>query len=104
MSEEEIIVGIDLGTTNSCVGIWHNGSVKILANSDGLYVTPSYVSYSKDGILVGEPAKKQLLANPQNTVYDMKRVIGKPSIDEMIEKSKRYWTFKITQDKNLKPA
>src|SRR5487761_2397781 len=70
------IIGIDLGTTNSCVAIMENGKTKVIENAEGARTTPSIVAYMEDGeILVGAPAKRQAVTNPRNTLYAVKRLI-----------------------------
>ena len=70
------IIGIDLGTTNSCVSILENGTVKVIENAEGARTTPSIIAYANDGeILVGQSAKRQAVTNPKNTVYAVKRLI-----------------------------
>ena len=72
------IIGIDLGTTNSCVAILENGSAKVIENAEGARTTPSIVAYTNDGeTLVGQSAKRQAVTNPQNTLYVVKRLIGR---------------------------
>jgi len=72
------IIGIDLGTTNSCVSILENGSAKVIENAEGGRTTPSIVAYTNDGeTLVGQSAKRQAVTNPQNTLYAVKRLIGR---------------------------
>ncbi|WP_164145771.1 Hsp70 family protein, partial [Serratia marcescens] len=72
------IIGIDLGTTNSCVAILENGNVKVIENAEGARTTPSIIAYTNDGeTLVGQPAKRQAVTNPQNTLYAVKRLIGR---------------------------
>ena len=72
------IIGIDLGTTNSCVAIMEGNSTKVIENAEGARTTPSIVAYLEDGdILVGAPAKRQAVTNPKNTIYAVKRLIGR---------------------------
>jgi len=90
------IVGIDLGTTYSCVGIWRNGKVDIIPNDQGNRATPSYVAFTKDGQrLVGEAAKHQASSNPKNTVYDAKRLIGRDFKDPKVKADSKLWPFDL---------
>ena len=81
------IIGIDLGTTNSCVAVMEGGTVKVIENAEGDRTTPSTVAYTKDGeILVGASAKRQAVTNPKNTFYAVKRLIGRKFTDAEVKK------------------
>ncbi len=95
------IVGIDLGTTNSCVSIMENKQAKVIENSEGARTTPSIVAYVDDGeILVGAPAKRQAVTNPENTIYAVKRLVGRRFKDREVQKAIKTSPFKITEAKN----
>ena len=82
------IIGIDLGTTNSCVAIMENGQPKVIENAEGARTTPSIVAYTDDGeVLVGAPAKRQAVTNPKNTLYAVKRLIGRRFDDAEVQKA-----------------
>ncbi|KAL1675707.1 heat shock protein HSS1 [Schizophyllum commune] len=95
-------VGIDLGTTYSCVGVWQNDRVEIIANDQGNRTTPSYVAFTDSERLVGDAAKNQVAMNPHNTVFDAKRLIGRKFSDAEVQADMKHFPFKII-DKAGKP-
>jgi molecular chaperone DnaK len=94
------VIGIDLGTTNSCVAVIENGQPKVIENSEGARTTPSIVAYTKDEILVGASAKRQAVTNPKNTIYAAKRLIGRKFKEEAVQKDIGLMPYKITQSDN----
>jgi L1 cell adhesion molecule like protein len=96
-------IGIDLGTTYSCVGIWQNDRVEIIANDQGNRTTPSYVAFTDIERLVGDGAKNQASTNPENTVFDAKRLIGRSVTDEAVIRDKTHWPFGIVSGPNNNP-
>jgi len=97
------VIGIDLGTTYSCVGVMKNGRVEIIANDQGNRITPSYLAFTEDGErLIGDAAKNQLTSNPKNTVFDVKRLIGRDWSDKTVQNDVKYFPFTL-QNKNNKP-
>jgi molecular chaperone DnaK len=94
------IIGIDLGTTNSCVAIIENGKTKVIENSEGARTTPSIVAYTAEEILVGATAKRQAVTNPKNTIYAAKRLIGRKFKDKEVQKDIDLMPFEIVEAKN----
>merc|ERR1719410_964760 len=98
------VVGIDLGTTYSCVGVMENGKVNVISNDQGNRITPSYVAFTEAGErLIGDAAKNQLTSNPENTIFDAKRLIGREWSDKNIQGDAKYFPFKLS-NKNNKPV
>jgi L1 cell adhesion molecule like protein len=97
---KNIAIGIDLGTTNSCVGVYLNGKVEIIANDQGERTTPSYVSFSDNERMVGISAKNYASSNPSNTVYDAKRMIGRDFNDNLLQEDMKHFSFEVINDNN----
>ncbi|EGG23524.1 Hsc70-4 [Cavenderia fasciculata] len=97
-----ISIGIDLGTTYSCVSVWQKDRVEIIPNDQGNRTTPSYVAFN-DSIVVGENAKIQATLNPTNTIFDVKRLIGRKFSDSIVQSNIKYWPFKVVQKQGDKP-
>jgi len=102
VNEMSKMIGIDLGTTNSCVAVMDGGVAKIIENSEGARTTPSIIAYPKDSdeILVGQPAKRQAVTNPENTLYAIKRLIGRRFEEEAVQKDIDLVPYKIIKAKN----
>ncbi len=97
-------IGIDLGTTYSCVGIFQNERVEIITNDQGNRTTPSYVAFTDTERLIGDAAKNQTAKNPTNTIFDAKRLIGRKFNDPIVQKDCKLWPFKVESGPDDKPV
>jgi len=97
-------IGIDLGTTFSCLGVWNNNNVEIIANSQGSRTTPSYVAFTDNDRLVGNAAKNQAAQNAVNTVFDAKRLIGRKFNDSTVQADMKHFPFRVEPSSDGKPV
>ena len=102
MDDEELAIGIDLGTTYSCVAVLRNDKVEIIPNEMGENITPSVVSFVDEGILVGEQTLNQLIKNPKKTIYSIKRLMGRNYNDKEVlnDIKSNFWTFDVVEQKS----
>src|ERR1700732_3497838 len=95
------VIGIDLGTTNSCVAVMEGGHAKVIENAEGARTTPSVVAFAGTGeMLVGQPAKRQAITNPENTIFAIKRLTGRRFDDPLVERHKALVPYKIVRGDN----
>ena len=95
-----VAIGIDLGTTYSCVGWWKDNRCEIIANDQGNRTTPSYVAFTKDERIIGDGAKNQSSMNPENTIFDAKRLIGRDYNDNILQADLKHLPFDVKDDNN----
>ena len=101
-TNENIAIAVDLGTCNSCVGVFINGKVEIIASDTGARTVPSYVAFTDNDRFIGDAAKNQAATNPKNTIYDAKRLIGRIYSEKSTQDDIKHFPFKVI-DKNNKP-
>jgi L1 cell adhesion molecule like protein len=102
-SVKDYVIGIDLGTTNSCVGVWINDKIEIIPNDQGNRTTPSFVAFTENERLVGDAAKNQAAMNPTNTIYDVKRLIGRKFDDDIVKQEMKSLSYMVVADNQNKP-
>lgn len=100
-AKTQYVIGIDLGTTNSCVSVMEGGNPKVIENSEGVRTTPSVIAITKDGErLVGQAAKRQAVTNSENTFYATKRLIGRKFNDKDVQKDMKHLSYKVVSHTN----
>merc|ERR1712223_1877725 len=101
MAPKRVAVGIDLGTTYSCVGTFEHGKVEVIANDQGNRTTPSYVAFTDTERLIGDAAKNQVAMNPNNTIFDAKRLIGRKFNESTVQSDRKHWPFQVVDQNGL---
>ena len=99
--DDEYIIGIDLGTTYTCPAVMRNNKIEVIPNSQGKRLIPSCVSFKKDERFIGEAAKLKSLSNLENTIYSIKRIIGRNYSDKIVQKDIKLWPFKVIKDSSI---